>query len=108
MRRSVEVPSEKRRLPVPMTTGKTDKMSSSTSPASTSGLMSVELPRTTMSGPGSDLMRRRLSPRSGPTTSFGPQVRPSGRWVATYFLPAFRRSATGPLGAVGQNLERMS
>ena len=55
--------------------------------------MSVELPERMRSGPSCDLMRRMPSTMSGPRLSNGPHSRLSGRWVATNFVAALRRSA---------------
>jgi hypothetical protein len=102
------VPSAKKRFPVPNRTGETISTASSASPCSTSVDVSVELPERTRPGPSCDLMRRTPSTRSGPTPSNGPHARLAGRWVATYFVAALRRSANGWLGAFGQKPDQMS
>ena len=63
------------------------------------GDVSVELPERIRPGPSCGLMRRMPSTMSGPRLSNGPHSRLSGRWVATYFVAALRRSPIGLLGA---------
>jgi hypothetical protein len=64
--------------------------------------VSVELPERIRSAPSFALMPRMLPTRSGPIPSNGPHFKLSGLWVATYFVAAFRRSAIGLFGALGQ------
>ena len=102
------VPSAKKRFPVPKRTGETISTASSASPCSSSVDVSVELPERIRSGPSCDLMRRTPRTMSGPRPSNGPHSRLSGRWVAMYFVAAFRRSAIGLLGAFGQKPDQLS
>ena len=67
------------RFPVPSKTGCTTSRTSSASPCSSSGDVSVELPARIRSEPSYDLMRRMSLTMSGPKPSNGPHARLSGR-----------------------------